>query len=127
MLKCDLKLDSSSKTVIIAGSGRIVWRKECFPRITRAIFKQYVFLSKKGNYSCEQQMKENLTCEENTVVTYTPFIGRTDFQVNNAVQEPNFYSTPIVQLGKNQTSEDHVFSYSTTVCKYQDYRQSTVV
>ena len=96
MLKCDLKLDSSSKTVIISGVGRIVWRKKCFPRITQAIFKQYVFLSEKGNDSCEQQMKENLTCQENTVVTYTPLIERTDSQVNNAVQEPNFYSTPIV-------------------------------
>ena len=115
MLKCDLKLDSSSKTVIIAGVGRILWRKDCFARITRAIFKQFVFLSEKGNDSCEQQMKENLTCEKNGVVTCTPFIRRTDFQVNNAVQEPNFYSTPIVQRGKAQTSGDHVFSHSTPV------------
>ena len=43
-----LELERSSKTVIITGVGRIVWRKECFPRITRAIFKQYVFLSEKG-------------------------------------------------------------------------------
>ena len=59
MLKCDLKLDCSSKTVIIAGVGRIVWRKECCPRITRPTFKQYVYLSEKGNDSCEKQMEKN--------------------------------------------------------------------
>ena len=63
MLKCDLKLDSWSKTVVIAGVGRIVWRKECFLRITQAIFKQYVFISEKGNDSCEQQMKEKIVSE----------------------------------------------------------------
>ena len=75
-----------SKIVKITGVGRIVWRKDCFPRITRAIFKQYVILSEKGNDSFEQQMKENLTCEENAVATSTPYVGRTDFQANNAVQ-----------------------------------------
>ena len=35
--------------------------------------------------------------------------------MNKAVQEPNFYRTPIVQRGKVQTSGDHVFSYSTPV------------
>ena len=50
-----------------------------------------------------------------TVVTCTPFIGRTEIQVNKAAQEPNFYSTPIVQRGKAQTSGDHVFSSSTPV------------
>ena len=30
MLKCDLKLDSFSKTVIVAGVGRILWRIESF-------------------------------------------------------------------------------------------------
>ena len=46
----------------------------------------------------------------NTVVTCTPFIGRTDFQVNNVVQEPNFYSsrTPIVQRGKAKIPGDQL-------------------
>ena len=57
-LKCDLKLDSVSKTVKIAGVGRIVWRNDRFPRITRAIFKQYVMISEKGNDSCEYQMEK---------------------------------------------------------------------
>ena len=75
----------------------ILWHGEkiVFRGLLKLFFKQYVFLSEKGNDSCEQQLKENLTCQENTVVTCTPLIGRTDFQVNNAVQEPNFYSTPI--------------------------------
>ena len=63
-------------------------------------------------------MKENITCEENAVATSTPYVGRTDFQVNNAVQEPNFFCTPIVQRGQAQISEDRVntiFSYSTPV------------
>ena len=86
--------------------------------ITRAIFKQYAFLSEKRNGSCEQQMEESLTCKENTVITCTPFVRRTDFQVNNAVQEPNFNCTPKAQRGQAQTSDDRVntiFSYSTPV------------
>ena len=73
------------------------------------------FYPKKGNDSRKQQMKENLTCEESTVVTCTTFIGRTDFQVYTAVLEQNFFSTPIVKRGKAQTSGDHDFSYSTPV------------
>lgn len=113
-LKCDLKLDSVSKTVKIAGVGRIVWRKDRFPRITRAIFKQYVMISEKGNDSCEYQMGKNLACEENTVVTSTPCVEKADFQVNNIAQEPNFYCTPIVQSGQGRAS-DSFFSYGTPV------------
>ena len=77
----------------------------CIPMITRAIFKLYVMIAVKENDSCEYQMEQNLACEENTVVTSTPCVRKTDFQVNNIVQEPNFYCTPIAQSGQGRDSE----------------------
>ena len=47
---------------------------------------------------------KNLACEENTVVSRKPCVGKTDFQVNNIVKEPNFYYTPIVQSGQGRAS-----------------------
>ena len=53
-------------------------------------FKQYVFLSKKGNDSCEQQMKENLTCQETQ-----------SLHVRHLSEEQTFR---LITLYKNQTS-----------------------
>ena len=50
-LRCDLKLDGKSRIVTISGVGRIVWRKDYFPKIARAKFKQYVQLSDTENHS----------------------------------------------------------------------------
>ena len=54
-LRCDLNLDGNSRNVTVSGVGRIVWRKDYFPKITRFIFKQYVQTS-------ESQL-ENSTCD----------------------------------------------------------------
>ena len=83
-----------------------LYGEDYFPKIARAIFKQYVQLSETENNSCGQQMIERSTNGENPAITSTPLVGRTDFQLNsysNNVQQLNYNCTPIVQSGSVQT------------------------
>ena len=41
-LKCDLKIDNSSSTVIVSGVGHNIWREDFFPVIARLLFAQFV-------------------------------------------------------------------------------------
>ena len=110
-LRCDLKLDGKCRIVTISGVRRIVWKKDFVPKITRAIFKQYVQLSETENNTCAQQMRERSTYGENPAITSTPLVGRTDFHLNsysNNVHQPNFNCTPIVQSGSVQTYSDRI-------------------
>ena len=47
MLKCDLKLDSSSKTAIIAGVGRNVWEKSVFGGLFEIFLNSMSFYPKR--------------------------------------------------------------------------------
>ena len=44
-LKCDLRIDNSSSTVIVSGVGHTIWREDFFPVVARILFSQYVRLA----------------------------------------------------------------------------------
>ena len=119
-LKCDLKLDGNSKNITVLGTGRIMWRKEYFPRLARTIFKHYVQISESQlGQSIESSQCDVLTAEKfeenngqsaNTVqvvFSSTPLIPRKDSQIancDNTIQPPVFNSTPIVSRLDSQTT-----------------------
>ena len=120
-LKCDLKLDGNSKNVTVLGTGRILWRKDYFPKLARIIFKHYVQISESqlGQSLIESSQCDVLTAEKvevkngesaNTVqvvFSSTPLIQRKDSQTasgENTIQPPVFNSTPIVPRLNTQTT-----------------------
>ena len=44
-LKCDLRIDNSSSTVIVSGVGHTIWREDFSPVVARILFLQYVRLA----------------------------------------------------------------------------------
>ena len=64
-LKCDLKLDGNSKNITALGTGRIMWRKDYFPRLARTIFKHYFQTSESQiGQSIESSQCDVLTAEK---------------------------------------------------------------
>ena len=120
-LKCHIKLDGNSRSVVVSGVGRIHWRKNDFPRVARIIFKQYVQKSESqfggsmiDSSQCEVLSAEKVggdngqsTSKVQLVFSSTPLISKTENQTENCVntvQQPVFNSTPIVPRKISQTT-----------------------
>ena len=102
-LKCEMKLDGKSKNVTVTGVGRIMWRKDYYPRIAKIIFKQYVQKSESqlGGSLIDSSQCDILTAEK---VEENPLAEKVEENSKsvNTVQVV-FSSTPLISRKTNQT------------------------
>ena len=102
-LKCEMKLDGKSKNVTVTGVGRIMWRKDYYPRIAKIIFKQYVQKSENqlGGSLIDSSQCDILTAEK---VEENPLAEKVEENSKsvNTVQVV-FSSTPLISRKNNQT------------------------
>ena len=98
-----MKLDGKSKNVTVTGVGRIMWRKDYYPRIAKIIFKQYVQKSESqlGGSLIDSSQCDILTAEK---VEENPLAKKVEenSQSVNTVQVV-FSSTPLISRKTNQT------------------------
>ncbi|MCG7875881.1 MAG: hypothetical protein JAY75_14380 [Candidatus Thiodiazotropha taylori] len=113
-LRCDLKLDGPNRNVTVTGVGRIVWRKDFFPKIAREIFRQCVESSESQIHGSQMQVSQQgqkmtdfttyakpnlMTTTEQPTVTSTPLAERTESHFGNyanRILQPIINCTPIV-------------------------------
>ena len=95
-----MKLDGKSKNVTVTGVGRIMWRKDYYPRIAKIIFKQYVQKSESqlGGSLIDSSQCDILTAEK---VEENPLAEKVEENLTVCKYRPSRFLEYAFNLKKN--------------------------